>query len=83
MIPLAFTPLLDPITALYPNLSDYWLWLAVPLVVAIGIVYKGTRIATLAQLPKAATIWTFQVLLSMLFAAVALSGAYWLWIRIW
>ena len=83
-LPLAdFTPLLDPLTALYPRLSDYWLWLAIPLVIAIGIVYKGTRIADVTKLPRAVLIWSIQVVLAMIFAGLLLSGIYWVWIRFW
>jgi hypothetical protein len=79
---LAFTPLYDPLTAVVPQLSDYWLWLVVPLVLAIGIVYKGTRIASVRQLPKDVTIMSVQVMIVMVVAATLLAAGYWAYIRI-
>ncbi|MCL2646903.1 MAG: hypothetical protein FWD61_07835 [Phycisphaerales bacterium] len=82
MMMLAFTPLIDPLTALYPGMSDYWLLLALPLVVAISVVYKGTRIKHLRQLPREAIILSMQIILLMVVAAAILGGLYWAWIRV-
>jgi len=82
MMVLAFTPLFDPLPALYPGMDDYWLWLVVPLVVAISVVYKGTRVKELRALPKAAMVMTVQILVLMVFAAVALGGLYWAAVRV-
>jgi len=82
MMMLAFTPLIDPLTALYPGMSDYWLLLVLPLVIAISVIYKGTRIKHLRQLPREATIMTMQIVLLMVVAAGILGGLYWAWIRI-
>jgi hypothetical protein len=73
---LAFTPLFDPLTALYPGMDDYWLWLAIPLVLAISIIYKGTRVEKLRQLPLAVGILSFEILIGMAFAAFALGLFY-------
>lgn len=79
---LAFTPLIDPLPALYPGMDDYWLWLVLPLVLAISIVYKGTRIKSLQALPKEATIMTVQILFLMAIASVALAAIYWAAVRV-
>lgn len=78
---LAFTPLLDPLPALYPAMSEYWLWLLVPLIVAISTVYKATRIASLKSLPLGVIIMSFQILLFMAAAAAAVAGIHWTLIR--
>jgi len=78
---LAFTPLYDPLFALYPRMSDHWLWLALPLVLAICIVYKGTRVQTLKALPKDTAIMCAQIVLVMAFAAVALASGYWMYLK--
>ena len=78
---LAFTPLYDPLFALYPRMSDNWLWLAIPLVMAISIVYKGTRVQSLTTLPKDAAIMCAQIVVVMAFAAVVLAGGYWMYLK--
>ncbi len=78
---LAFTPLYDPLPALFPAMDDYWLWLVVPLVVAISLVYKGTRVAKLQTLAREAAVMSLQILLLMGVAAMALSAAYWVAVR--
>ena len=78
---LAFTYLIDPLPALYPAMSNYWLVLVVPLVVAISVVYKGTRVERLGKLPAQAAIMTVQILVLMVVAAAALDGLYWIWLR--
>ena len=74
---LAFLPLYDPLYALYPGMSDYWLWLVIPLAVAISVVYKGTRVDKLASLPKEAAIMCTQMLVAMTLAATLLALGYW------
>ena len=78
---LAFTPLVDPLTALYPRLDDYWLWFVIPLVLAISIVYKGTRVATVKRLPAEASLMAAQILLLLLVASIALYGLTFFWLR--
>ena len=79
---LAFTPLYDPITSIYTGIDDYWLWLVIPLVIAIAIVYKGTRIEKLKQLPLAVGILSFEIILGMAFAALALGVFYHVAVRL-
>ena len=79
---LAFTPLFDPLPALYPGMDEYWLLLVIPLVIAISLVYRGTRMKDLRRLPRDATIMTVQILVTMVFAAAALGGLYWAAIRV-
>ncbi len=79
---LAFTPLYDPLSGLYPGMSNYWLWLVLPLVVAVSIVYKCTRIPNVRDLPKAAALMSFQIIVVMAFAAFILAAGYWAYIRL-
>ncbi len=79
---LAFTPLYDPLPALYPGMSDQWLWMVLPLVIAISVVYKATRLERLKDLPRDAAIMSAQMLLVMAFAAVILASGYWAYLRI-
>jgi hypothetical protein len=82
MMPLAFTPLFDPLPAIFPGMDDYWLLLVIPLVIAISVVYKGTRIKNLRTLPREATVMTTQILVLMVVAATALWGLYWVAVRV-
>jgi hypothetical protein len=82
MMLLAFTPLYDPLPAIIPDMSNGWLWLVVPLLLAISIIYKGTRLDDLRKLPGQSFIMTFQILLVMGAAAVLLDGLYWFMTRV-
>ncbi|HVX84554.1 MAG TPA: hypothetical protein VH253_07035 [Phycisphaerae bacterium] len=73
---LAFTPLIDPLTALFPHMDSFWLWLVVPLVIAISIIYKGTRMENLRKLPSHVFIMSFQILIVMIAAAILLDLFY-------
>ena len=79
---LGFSPLFDPLPALYPWMSDYWLVLVIPLVIAISVVYKGTRVEPLQRLPMQVLLMTTQILVLMVVAAIALDGLYWIWLRV-
>lgn len=78
---LAYTPLLDPLTAVLPGMDDYWLWLVIPLVVAITVVYKGTREKDLRKLPAGVLVMSIQILMVMVGSAVLLAGGYWVAVR--
>jgi hypothetical protein len=78
---LAFTPLVDPLPALYPNLDDYWLWFVIPLVIAISVVYKGTRVYRVRRLPAEAAMMAAQILILMVVASVALYALTYFWLR--
>jgi hypothetical protein len=82
MMLLAFIPLYDPLPALLPNMDEYWLWLVVPLVVAISVVYKGTRIEKLRRLPWDTCVMSVQILMLMVVASIVLGAAYWAAIRV-
>ena len=79
---LAFTPLYDPLSAMFPGMSDYWLWLVLPLLLAISIIYKGTRLENLRRLPAQALVMTIQILMVMAAAAILLDGLYWFMTRV-
>jgi len=78
---LAFRPLYDPLFALFPGMSDHWLWLVLPLVIVISLVYKCTRIKDLKDLPKAAAIMSAQIFVVMAVAAGILATAYWAYVK--
>ncbi len=78
----AFVPMYDPITAIFPELSAYWLWFSIPLALAISVVYKGTRVEKLKTLPGEAAIMTAQLLFVMVLAAAVLAAGYWGYVRI-
>ena len=78
---LGFVPLYDPLSALFPGMSDQWLWLVVPLVVVICVVYKCTRIEKLKNLPRDAAIMSAQIMVVMGVAAVVLYFGYWTYVR--
>lgn len=78
---LSFTPLYAPLFALYPHMADNWLWMVLPLVIAISVVYKCTRVETLKALPKDAAIMCAQILVVMAFAAVVLASGYWAYLK--
>ncbi|HVS71581.1 MAG TPA: hypothetical protein VHQ47_10030 [Phycisphaerae bacterium] len=73
---LAFTPFVDPLSALLPHMDGYWLWLVIPLVVAISVIYKGTRLDNLRRLPGQVFIMSFQILVVMVAAAFLLDLFY-------
>lgn len=53
---------------------DYWVWLAIPLCVAVAIVHKSVKCDTMRKVPREAAIITFWMLLGMTVAAGALAG---------
>ena len=80
--PLAFRPFYDPLFALYPGMSEQWLWLVIPLVLSISVVYKCTRVTSVRTLPKEAVIMSAQIIVVMIFAALVLALGYWTYLRI-
>ncbi len=68
----AYQPFIDSVQAIAPNLTTYWLLLLLPLVVAVAIVYKTTKVYSLKELPKEATKMAVQIVLYMALAAVGL-----------
>lgn len=64
---LAWRPLLDPLP-----LDDYWMWLMIPMVAAIAIVYKAIKLDDLTQLPRQAAGLALQFIILMAAAAAAL-----------
>lgn len=71
MIPLAWTPFLDPIPV-WGN--AVWPWLLLPLVAAVSIVYKSIKCRSMRQVPREATVIGVWIILGMLAAALALAG---------
>jgi hypothetical protein len=77
----AFVPLYDPLFALWPGMGNYWLWGAVPLVVIISVVYKGTRVASLKTLAKDAGRMSVELMGVMALAGVVLALGHWVYLH--
>lgn len=74
MLAAHYRPFIDSIQAIAPDITSYWLWLLLPLVVAIAVVYKGTKVHKVSELPWAATKMSLQIVFYMALAAVGLWG---------
>lgn len=79
---LAYKPFVDSVQAIWPNLHAYWLFLAVPLVVGISVVYKTTKVRNLKALPRQAALMSLQILVAMILTAIGLFFLHYYWIRI-
>ncbi len=71
LLALGYTPLLDPIP-----IDRYWLWFIIPLILAVSITYKATKIPDkqLHKLPKQAMALACQILGFMALASAILLG---------
>ncbi|HVT80273.1 MAG TPA: hypothetical protein VHM90_06405 [Phycisphaerae bacterium] len=78
---LAFVPFYDPLPALYPGMSEQWLWLVLPLVIAISVVYKCTRINELKNLARDSAIMIGELIAVMALAAFVLAAGYWAYLH--
>lgn len=65
---LAYRPFLEPLP-----IDAAWLWLCVPLVLGVAIVYKTIKLPTLEKLPQESALLATQVLLFMALGAGFLS----------
>lgn len=65
--PVAYVPFRDPI-----EVGDAWLWLLIPLVVVIAVVYKTIKTADLRRVPVESAQLTASILLFMAAAAAGL-----------
>jgi hypothetical protein len=63
----AWRPLLDPMPV-----DTYWMWLMVPLIVGIAVVYKALKVDDLAAVPSQALVLATQLVLLMAAAAAIL-----------
>ncbi|MEM1446638.1 MAG: hypothetical protein AAGF84_11310 [Planctomycetota bacterium] len=70
---LAWRPFLEPLP-----IDAVWLWLCVPLVLGVAIVYKTIKLPHLRDLPKESLKLAVQVLLFMALAALTLNVLTWL-----
>ena len=66
---LAYRPFLDPLPV-----WDYWAALLLPLTVAVAVVYKSIRCATMSRVPREAASLTVWIVVGMGAAAVVLGG---------
>lgn len=67
MMLLAWRPFLDPLP-----LHEPWMWLLVPLALAIAVVYKTLKLEDLRDVPVQAARLTGVIVLSMIAAATLL-----------
>jgi hypothetical protein len=64
---LAWRPFLDPI-----DITGYRLWLMLPLILVVAVVYKALKIDDLQRLPRQAGVLFLQIFAFMILALVAL-----------
>lgn len=64
---LAYRPFLDPLPV-----DRLWLFLLIPLVVAISVVYKTIKTADLRHVPREAALLSAQIVAFMVLAAAGL-----------
>jgi len=64
---LGWRPLIEPLP-----LDDPWLWLMIPLVLSVSIVYKAIKLEDMSKLPRQALELTSQFILLMALAAAIL-----------
>ncbi len=69
---LAYRPFLEPLP-----IEPAWLWLCVPLVLGVAVVYKTIKLPTLEKLPQQSLLLATQVLLFMAAGAGLLSLLTW------
>ena len=62
-----FRPFLDPLP-----IDEYWLWLLVPLVLVVALVYKAIKTDDLTRLPRQTLALALQIVFFMALAAAAL-----------
>ncbi len=67
MTMLAYRPFLDPIP-----LDRYWLFLLLPLVLGVAVVYKAIKLDDLNELPRQALWLAGQIVVYMALAAAIL-----------
>ena len=72
MIPLAYTPFLQPV----PGVWDPWAWasLLLPLCFGVSVVYKSIKCKEMRKVPFQALLITVYILISMAAAGAALAG---------
>jgi len=71
ILPLGWTPFLDPI----PIWQDHvWPWLLLPLAAAVSVVYKSLKCRSLRQVPRESAVITAMIVLGMVAAAIVLTG---------
>ena len=60
-------------------IDDYWVWFALPLVIAIAVVYKTLKGHPPRRLPREAGLLVIQILVFLVAAALLLSLITWVW----
>lgn len=68
---LAYTPFITPLP-----LWDYWPWLAVPLTIAVSVVYKTIKCRQVSQIPREAAVIALWILLAMIGVAAGVLLVY-------
>jgi NAD/NADP transhydrogenase beta subunit len=73
LLPLAYTPFVDGLPV-----WNYWMWLILPMIVGVSIVYKCVKCAKMSEVPKQAAIIAVMITLGLLAAAIALAAVTWI-----
>jgi hypothetical protein len=71
---LAYRPFIDTLENGIHGADAIQIYLVIPLVIGISIIYKGTKVANLRDLPRHAAIMTGQIFVVLIIAAIALYG---------
>ena len=69
---LGYTPFMQPLPA-----WDVWYLLALPLCLAVSVVYKSIRCRSMRKVPREAVVATGWILLGLVAAAVVLAVVVW------
>ncbi len=66
----AYIPFVDPL----PYAWDYWYLLLLPLCIAVAVVYKSVKCASMSQVPREAAVITLWIIVGMVAAGALLAG---------
>ncbi len=72
----SYTPLLQPLP-----LWDYWVWLIIPLCVAVSVVYKTIKCQHVHQIPREAAGITLWIITAMIGVAAGVWLTYMVFVQ--
>ena len=70
----AYRPFIDTLEQGLAGADAMQIYFVIPLIIAISIVYKATKVANLRDLPRHAAIMSGQILVVLVLAAIGLYG---------
>lgn len=71
-----WTPLIDPLYERVPHLTVYWMWLVVPLVLVISVVYQTARVAHVSAVPIASLWMSLKIIAAFSLLGISLELIY-------